>query len=149
MSTTTTTTTTTTLAREVATRIGAALKRASDASDTLTETLLVEHARDVLASDRRRRREAREAATEAKREQARALNDAIRAGDVAAAAEAAQIAASDAAEQASDNRAAAAEKFGRAVDSAFKSGLPVALMFELIATRAGIESPVIAVPVAA
>lgn len=125
---------------------GAAAGMSEDAA--LTDVALVEAARDVIAADRKRRADKRAEDTARKREQAQALNDAIRAGDIAAAAEAAQLAAGDAAQARQDTVTKIADRFAKQALAAASAGLPLVLAFELLASAYGVESPIVSAPAA-
>ena len=112
----------------------------------VTPAALVEAARVVIAADRVARNKRNAAKVQSRKERAAALNEAIRLGDVAAAAEAAGIAAADQAEAAHAKRETSLARFARACESALSAGIPLVSLFETLASSAGIESPVITVP---
>lgn len=98
---------------------------ALEAADVLTETLVVEAARDVIAADRKRRADARAAETQTKREHAAALSDAARRGDAAAAAEIVSLMAADRDERNAAQHDTALARFARAVSAALDAGITV------------------------
>ena len=98
---------------------------ALDAADVVTETLVVEAARDVIAADRKRRKDLSDAKAQAEREHAAALNDAARRGDAAAAAEIVSLMAADRAERNAEQHDTALTRFARAVAVALDAGITV------------------------
>ena len=105
---------------------------ALDAAEVITETLVVEAARDVIAADRKRRKDLSDAKAQTKREQAAALTDAARRGDPAAAAEIVSLMAADRAERNAEHHDTALAKFARAVSAALDAGITVREMESVI-----------------
>ena len=98
---------------------------ALDAAEVITETLVVEAARDVIAADRKRRKDRNDAKVQRKREQAAELTAAARRGDPAAAAEIVSLMAADRAERNAEQHDSALAKFARAVVVALEAGITV------------------------
>ena len=98
---------------------------ALDAAEVVTETLVVEAARDVIAADRKRRKDRNDAKVQRKRDQATALTDAARRGDAAAAAEIVSLMAADREERNAEQHDSALAKFARAVVVALEAGITV------------------------
>ena len=112
---------------------------ALEAADVITETLVVEAARDVIAADRKRRADARATETQTKREQAAALTDAARRGDAAAAAEIVSLMAADREERNAAQHDSALAKFARAVVVALEAGITVREMETVILDTASVK----------
>ena len=98
---------------------------ALDAAEVITERLVVEAARDVIAADRKRRDDVKAAKAQTERERAAALTDAARRGDPAAAAEIVSLMAADRAERNAEQHDSALAKFARAVVVALEAGITV------------------------
>lgn len=95
------------------------------ACEVLTERIAVEAARDAVDARNRAKRIARDTKTQAKREQAAALTDAVMRGDGAAAAEMVSLMHADRVERAAAQHDTALAKFARAVSVALEAGITV------------------------